>query len=345
MYDFPPDKSMASTCYGACAALWPPLTTTAKPIAGHGVRASLLGTTKRKDGKLEVTYNHSPALLLRQRSEARPDDRSGRQPVRRPVVGPLGRRQGDPPWLARDAHGPDSCGEVARYLGALSLVVVGVIHAQQYYYDYFSVVPTIGTLFVLSFVGSGVVGRRPDRAGQATRSQRRRSDPRPGRTVRNRHRGRVACQPPISEYYAALRVHGVRLPARDRAHADLRQSYDRPARTVPRRLVRSRHAHGGASACAFATPPRTRHARALPLRPAAIAVGRQGQLLLVHTCSEGARKMKRLALTALVLMLALPTGVALAQSTAHRQGATARARDRSSPASRCSTGTRNCSRS
>jgi predicted lipoprotein with Yx(FWY)xxD motif len=60
LYDFPPDKSMASTCYGACAALWPPLTTTGKPVAGHGVRASLLGTTKRKDGKLEVTYNHHP---------------------------------------------------------------------------------------------------------------------------------------------------------------------------------------------------------------------------------------------------------------------------------------------
>jgi hypothetical protein len=49
-------------------------------------------------------------------------------------------------------------GETARYLGAVSLVVVGVIHAQQYYYAYFSVVPTIGTLFLLSFVGSGVVG-------------------------------------------------------------------------------------------------------------------------------------------------------------------------------------------
>jgi hypothetical protein len=47
-------------------------------------------------------------------------------------------------------------GEVARYLGAIALVVVGVIHAQQYYDDYFSVVPTIGTLFVLSFVGSGI---------------------------------------------------------------------------------------------------------------------------------------------------------------------------------------------
>jgi membrane-bound ClpP family serine protease len=52
----------------------------------------------------------------------------------------------------------DRIGEIARYLGAISLVVVGVIHAQQYYYAYFSVVPTIGTLFLLSFVGSGVVG-------------------------------------------------------------------------------------------------------------------------------------------------------------------------------------------
>jgi predicted lipoprotein with Yx(FWY)xxD motif len=60
LYDFPPDKTGASTCYGACAALWPPLITTAKPHAGAGVRASLLGTTKRSDGKLEVTYNGHP---------------------------------------------------------------------------------------------------------------------------------------------------------------------------------------------------------------------------------------------------------------------------------------------
>jgi hypothetical protein len=48
--------------------------------------------------------------------------------------------------------------EIARYLGAVSILLVGVVHAQQYYDAYFSVVPTIGTLFLLSFIGSGVVG-------------------------------------------------------------------------------------------------------------------------------------------------------------------------------------------
>jgi predicted lipoprotein with Yx(FWY)xxD motif len=60
LYDFVKDKGTTSVCYGACAALWPPLFTTAKPVAGSGVRASLLGTTKRKDGKLEVTYGGHP---------------------------------------------------------------------------------------------------------------------------------------------------------------------------------------------------------------------------------------------------------------------------------------------
>ena len=59
---------------------------------------------------------------------------------------------------ARPGRRSEVAGEVARYLGAFSILVVGVIHAQQYYDAYFSVVPTIGTLFLLSFVGSGVVG-------------------------------------------------------------------------------------------------------------------------------------------------------------------------------------------
>ncbi len=60
LYDFVKDKRGTSSCYGACAALWPPLITKGKPHAGRGVRPSLLGTTRRKDGKLEVTYNHHP---------------------------------------------------------------------------------------------------------------------------------------------------------------------------------------------------------------------------------------------------------------------------------------------
>ena len=60
LYDFVKDTGTTSVCYGACASLWPPLLTSGKPVAGPGVRASLLGTTRRKDGKLEVTYNGHP---------------------------------------------------------------------------------------------------------------------------------------------------------------------------------------------------------------------------------------------------------------------------------------------
>ena len=38
----------------------PPLLTTARPLAATGVRAALLGTTRRADGTLQVTYNHHP---------------------------------------------------------------------------------------------------------------------------------------------------------------------------------------------------------------------------------------------------------------------------------------------
>ena len=48
--------------------------------------------------------------------------------------------------------------QIARYLGAVSILLVGAVHAQQYYEAYFSIVPTIGTLFLLSFIGAGVVG-------------------------------------------------------------------------------------------------------------------------------------------------------------------------------------------
>ena len=60
LYLFMKDKSGKSSCTGACAANWPPYMTTAKPRAGAGAKAALLGTTKRSNGKLQVTYNHHP---------------------------------------------------------------------------------------------------------------------------------------------------------------------------------------------------------------------------------------------------------------------------------------------
>ncbi len=60
LYLFTKDTPNTSTCYGGCAAAWPPLLTTGAPSAGTGVTASLLGTTKRTDGTVQVTYNGWP---------------------------------------------------------------------------------------------------------------------------------------------------------------------------------------------------------------------------------------------------------------------------------------------
>jgi hypothetical protein len=75
--------------------------------------------------------------------------------ARNPAIGSNGAVHAFP---SRPSHRAEVVGEIARYLGAVSILLVGVVHAQQYYDAYFSFVPTIGTLFLLSFVGSGVVG-------------------------------------------------------------------------------------------------------------------------------------------------------------------------------------------
>src|SRR6266567_5891301 len=53
-------------CTAACARQWPPLVIAAgaKPVAGPGVSASLLGTVKRSDGKVQVTYHGMPLYLF-----------------------------------------------------------------------------------------------------------------------------------------------------------------------------------------------------------------------------------------------------------------------------------------
>jgi predicted lipoprotein with Yx(FWY)xxD motif len=64
LYLFAKDKTGKSSCYGACAAYWPPLIATAKPTAGSGARTSLLATIKRADGRRQVTYKGHPLYLF-----------------------------------------------------------------------------------------------------------------------------------------------------------------------------------------------------------------------------------------------------------------------------------------
>ncbi|WP_225844670.1 hypothetical protein [Streptomyces sp. HPF1205] len=75
LYLFAADTSDTSTCTGACAAIWPPLVTAGNAKAGSGVKAGLLGTTKRSGGVTQVTYNKHPLYLFS--SDINPGDTNG----------------------------------------------------------------------------------------------------------------------------------------------------------------------------------------------------------------------------------------------------------------------------
>jgi predicted lipoprotein with Yx(FWY)xxD motif len=63
LYLFKKDSGTKSACTGACARFWPPLRATGKPTTGRGVKAAIIGTTKRSDGKPQVTYKGHPLYL------------------------------------------------------------------------------------------------------------------------------------------------------------------------------------------------------------------------------------------------------------------------------------------
>jgi predicted lipoprotein with Yx(FWY)xxD motif len=72
LYLFTADTSAKATCYGSCAKAWKPLLsgTRASAAGGSGVNAKLLGTTRRTDGTLQVTYNRHPLYLFAQDTRA-----------------------------------------------------------------------------------------------------------------------------------------------------------------------------------------------------------------------------------------------------------------------------------
>jgi predicted lipoprotein with Yx(FWY)xxD motif len=59
-YLFDRESTGKSECYGECATAWPPLVTQGQPRAGNGTEQKLLGTTRRRNGKLQVTYAGRP---------------------------------------------------------------------------------------------------------------------------------------------------------------------------------------------------------------------------------------------------------------------------------------------
>jgi predicted lipoprotein with Yx(FWY)xxD motif len=55
-----PSPNGPSRCYGDCAAAWPVYFAKGTLKAGAGVKQSLIGTTRRRDGRRQVTYNGWP---------------------------------------------------------------------------------------------------------------------------------------------------------------------------------------------------------------------------------------------------------------------------------------------
>jgi predicted lipoprotein with Yx(FWY)xxD motif len=60
IYLFTKERTKKSRCYGECANAWPPVLTKGAPRAGKGADPKLVGSTKRKNGRRQVTYGGHP---------------------------------------------------------------------------------------------------------------------------------------------------------------------------------------------------------------------------------------------------------------------------------------------
>jgi predicted lipoprotein with Yx(FWY)xxD motif len=66
LYLFARDRGSRSSCSGACAKAWPPFLTKGTPRSLSGIDAKLLGTTRRSDGTLQVTYAKHPLYYFKE---------------------------------------------------------------------------------------------------------------------------------------------------------------------------------------------------------------------------------------------------------------------------------------
>jgi predicted lipoprotein with Yx(FWY)xxD motif len=75
LYLFLPDEQGASTCYGDCAAAWPPLIAEGEVVVGDGIDADAVGRVARDDGASQVTYHGWPLYAFA--NDEQPGDASG----------------------------------------------------------------------------------------------------------------------------------------------------------------------------------------------------------------------------------------------------------------------------
>ncbi len=76
VYLFEKDTGTKPSCYAACATAWPPLLAThGQPVGASGARAALLGTVRRTNGTIQVTYAGHPLYYFS--AEQQPGDISG----------------------------------------------------------------------------------------------------------------------------------------------------------------------------------------------------------------------------------------------------------------------------
>lgn len=75
LYLFAQDTKDTPTCYDACATRWPPFLTQGKTDAMTGIDAASIGSAKRKDGTMQVTYKGSP--LYYWNADTKPGDTFG----------------------------------------------------------------------------------------------------------------------------------------------------------------------------------------------------------------------------------------------------------------------------
>jgi predicted lipoprotein with Yx(FWY)xxD motif len=78
LYQYTKDADNVSNCTGACAIAWPPYTVSvavaASPTADPGI-AGKIGTIKRADGSLQLTYRGLPLYFFAQ--DTKPGDTKG----------------------------------------------------------------------------------------------------------------------------------------------------------------------------------------------------------------------------------------------------------------------------